>query len=47
MHLVQPTDTTPRRSHRPDEQLDHYLQRLKTARIRKDERAEIDAIYAT
>ena len=47
MHLVQPTDTAPLRSHRPGEQLDHYLRRLKTARLRKDERAEIDAIYAT
>ena len=47
MHLVRPTDTTSLRSHRPSEQLEHYLRRLKTARIRKDDRAEIDAIYAT
>ena len=47
MSLVQSNDTAPLRSHRFGESQDHYLRRLKAARIRKDERAEIDAIYVT
>ncbi len=34
------------RSHRPNETADRYADRLRSARLRKDERAEIAAYYA-
>ena len=40
-------DATTLRSHRPSETTENYARRLKTARLKKSERAEIDGLYAT
>lgn len=38
--------TTTLRSHRPGEAIEHYLQRLARARLKRSELREIDTIYA-
>jgi hypothetical protein len=47
IQIQQRTATRPVRSHRPNEPVDHYLRRLASARLTKQERHEISEIYVT